>query len=201
MIFLIHGPPGSGKSTLARQLSQDLCLPHISSDRLAEWLTEIAQNSKDDLKGFIGGAGYELMFRIAGELSRGRGSFIIEGCINPEFGGKRLLKTVESQNHDIFEIFVTACERTLLERYRQRAGTSSRHAAHGDEYSRSEELKIHLETTNYRPSKIGKYLIEIDNGENPQDTFQLVMNQLNELIPGFVSASRKEAGMTKATAK
>ncbi len=191
MIFLIHGPPGAGKTTLSNQLSEKFGLPHISSDRISEWLSETAQSCDGASARFISCAGYELMFRIASELSKGLGSFIFEGCINPEFGGIRLLNAINAQNHEICEIFLKASNEILLKRYSDRAGSSSRHSAHGEENSRTEELRKHLDSVNYRPTGVGKYLIEIDNGENPNNTFQIVVERLDGIFPAERIKDRK----------
>jgi hypothetical protein len=94
MILLVQGAPATGKTTLAAQLSTEFQLSHISPDNITEWIrNSTGENDRDYLK-FIAHTGYDLAFDMAREMSKGRGSFVIEGCFDSEFAGARMLKTL-----------------------------------------------------------------------------------------------------------
>ena len=115
MIIIVQGPPASGKTTLAKAISEKFSLPHISRDNIQEWLSEVNSEKGGKLQKFCSHAGYELMFKIAGEIAKGSGSFIIEGCINPEFGPKRMKEALGGHNHEIIEVFLSAKKDVLID--------------------------------------------------------------------------------------
>lgn len=178
MILLIQGPPASGKSTLASQLSQSLNLPHISRDNLCEWMSDSMDNSSSSLDKELTHIGYDLMFKLLGEFSKGSGSFIIEGCINPDSSGERILNLIKNSPQDLVEIFVYADQDILVNRYLDRSTSAERHKAHGNESKRGDELRTHLNQVIYRPINIGKYGIKIDNSANPTSTFDKALTFL-----------------------
>ncbi|MCO4780872.1 MAG: AAA family ATPase [Candidatus Cloacimonetes bacterium] len=180
MILLIHGPPASGKSTLASQLSKSLKLPHISRDNLCEWMNDFLNNPDSKTAQELTHIGYDLMFKLLGELSKGLGSFIIEGCINPDSSSERILKLIKDSPQDLVEIFVSADQDTLINRYLNRSKSIKRHNAHGAESKRGEELRQHLNQCIYRPLEISPYSIKIDNSIDPSSTIEIALNFLKQ---------------------
>jgi hypothetical protein len=156
-------------------------LPHLSRDILTEWLCDSVDDPDSSLASALCHVGYDMMFKVAGELSKGKGSFLLEGCINPVSGGKRLLQTINTDNQDIIEIFITARDEILLERYYNRAGSKNRHEAHGEEKSRVEELRNHLKTCIYKPLNVGRHLLEIDSSEFPDKNLDLTLEFLRKV--------------------
>jgi adenylate kinase family enzyme len=182
MIIIVHGPPASGKTTLARRIREKLGFPHISRDILQEWMSTADSTGDEHIRRFCADAGYQLMFDLAGELARGSGSFILEGCMNPDGAGARLKDKLEGSNHEIVEIFLTAPDDVLVRRYLQRGRAASRHSAHGDESSRGEALARHLTQVTYRPLGIGKIVIEGDGSQDLESATKEVLEQLETIF-------------------
>ncbi|MCJ8344998.1 hypothetical protein MJH12_05620, partial [bacterium] len=145
-----------------------------------EWMNDTVDDQDPQLKSRLGQLGYDLMFQLLGELSKGSGSFIIEGCINPETSGQRILSLIEKSSHEIVEIIVFAEKEILLSRYAKRANSKDRHEAHGNESKRIEELSNHLDTVIYRPLRIGSHVFEINNGEHAHKTHEVALKLLQE---------------------
>ena len=179
MILLVHGPPAAGKSTLAAQLSQRLQWPHISRDNLTEWMVDCTHEPSKEVMKALNHIGYNLMFKLGAELSRGKHDFILEGCINPVSGGEHIQRLFSLSHHHLVEVFITASSEVLCQRYAQRAQTEQRHTAHGDETQRVEELRNHLKTCNYQPLGIGDLLIEVDSTDDLTGGFEQVMLALS----------------------
>ena len=179
MIIIIHGAPGTGKTTLATELSNEFVLPHIGTDKTIEWLSNAADKfAPGDLNNVVNHAGYELVFDILAELSKGRGSFIFEGCFNPEGARPRILSALKPDIHKIFEIFLSASDEILIDRYQNRIESENRHSAHRDK-SKTHHLKEHLNKVNYKPMNIGIELVDIDTGIAPETTFNTVIERLS----------------------
>lgn len=181
MIVIVQGKPAAGKTILATQLSKELGLPHISRDNIAEWIFDSAGDQAEKMGNAVSNLGYDLMFGIAGELSKGSGSFIVEGCFNPEFGGKRMLKTLGDTKHVIVEVFLTADDKILVDRYKNRTTSPDRHKAHNDE-EKVTRIADHLRDVQYKPMGIGGTLIEVDTSQNPEATFEIVMSQILKIM-------------------
>ena len=181
MIIIVQGPPASGKTSIAKKISSTFSFPHISRDLIQEWLSDVDTSNNKKIQSFCSHAGYELVFNLASELSKGKGSFIVEGCFNPDLAPIRMKELIGNSNHTIVEIFLTAENNILVERYLNRAGSSERHSAHGAESSRGEELAKHLEEVTYRPMRIGSKLIEIDNSDGFDTVTSDILDQLNRV--------------------
>lgn len=187
MIIMVQGPPASGKTTLATRMSQRFGLPHISRDKLQEWLFAATGSHDAEIRRLCAHAGYDLMFDLAGELSKGTGSFIVEGCMNPEGGPRRWRDALSGSRHRIVEVFLTAPVDVLVRRYLGRADDGSRHAAHGDETSRGDELARHLREVTYRPMGLGGDLIEVDGGVDLEVATHGVLEQIGELLARYAT--------------
>jgi cytidylate kinase len=178
MIVIVQGPPASGKSTFARTVSARFGLPHISRDLIQEWLSVVDTENDTRIQKFCSHAGYELMFKLAGELSKGAGGFVVEGCMNPETGPGRMKAALSPGHHRIVEVFLFASHEILVQRYLDRAGSETRHGAHGDESTRGEELAQHLKAVTYTPMRIGDLVLEVDNGDDIEGTTDQLIKEL-----------------------
>lgn len=180
MIIIIQGKPAAGKSTLATQLSKELGLPHVSADNIAEWAFDAAGDQAATMGNIFSHLGYDLMFDITGELAKGSGSFIVEGCFNPEFAGRRMLKALGSSKHSVIEIFVTAEDEILVDRYKERTASAGRHRAHHD-IEKVLRIADHLKKVQYKPMGIGCHLFEVDTSQNPEATLEIVLHHISML--------------------
>ena len=178
MIIIVHGPPASGKSTLAEKLSAQLDLPHISRDKITEWLMEAGKIDSDGFFKFIGNAGYELMFNVAEELSKGRGDFIVEGSLNPEGSRKRFEAILGNRASEVLEVFLSAPNEVLVERYHSRTLGSDRHLAHNDT-EKVKRIGQHLKEVHYRPMGFAG-LLEIDGTEPKEAIFTKVAEAIQQ---------------------
>lgn len=182
MIIIIQGPPASGKSTLATKVSERFNIPHISRDNIQEWLYEAHSKSFLEISDKVYAEfGYTLAFDFARELNKGSGSFILEGCFNPENAHLIMQDILSETKHEIVEVFLDSNVDDLIDRYVTRSKNGQRHEAYGEEFRRSNELKIHLESVKYKPMNIGDKVFnyKTDNSNfNFDDFFQYISPRL-----------------------
>jgi adenylate kinase family enzyme len=177
MILIIHGPPAVGKTTLATKVGAKLQLPHIGRDYITEWLMDAGHIDHQDFHKYIGHAGYELMFNMTSELVKGKSSFMVEGCLNPQGAASRFQEVLGPSIDQVVEVFLSAPIEVLVERYRERTFGENRHKAHNDT-EKVNRIKDHLESVKYTPMNIGSELIEVDGLEDPQAIFLEVVKKL-----------------------
>lgn len=179
MIIIIQGPPASGKTTLASNLSEKLSLPCLSKDSISESLFDSMTPDNQKQREEIGNASYNLLFKLAGSLSKGTGDFIVESDFNPTGGAARMEDTLRDSKHEILEIYLTASSPTLLKRYEQRWNLGNRHQGHADD-TRLVKLEKHLGKMElHRPLSISKHILRFDTErETPDAILERVLEEI-----------------------
>ncbi len=132
VVFFITGLPCTGKTVLGKQIAAHFSLPYLYKDGIKESLFNSLGWSDRDWSRRIGAAAYSLLFYFTEALLEARQSFILESNFAVEREGPRLQKLQENYIFRAIEIQCVAEGEVIVERYRQRWETGTRHPGHVD---------------------------------------------------------------------
>ena len=129
-LILVSGPPASGKTTLARRLAADFGLPTVHKDAIKEILFEmLGVHSSEGAHG-LGRASITLLYDFVERLLASRVSVIAESNFHAEADSERLAALGRKVGFKTLQIYCTAAEAVLIERFDRRSGTKERHPGH-----------------------------------------------------------------------
>ena len=134
-LVVVTGASCSGKTTLAEALGLELFLPVVHRDVLKEALFDTLGTRDREWSRTLGGASYELLFRVLETLVRAGCSCVIESNFEAGRHGDRLRGLCDRYGFTPVEILLTADLETLRNRYKTRL--SSRHVGHVDDVNAS----------------------------------------------------------------
>ena len=163
LLLIISGPPCTGKTTLGKSLAQEFHLPFINKDGFKEILFDRLGWSDRAWSKKLGVASMDILYSVLEAQLRAEQSCIVESNFRPEFDTQRFLELKEVYNFEPFQIQCTCDGPTLLQRFKQRAESSSsrRHPGHGDQLN-YEEFTPGLLKGRLSPLEIGGTLYEVD---------------------------------------
>jgi predicted kinase len=131
-ILFITGLPCTGKTFLGKQIAAHFSLPYIYKDGIKEELFDTLGWSDRSWSKKLGAAAYSILFYISEALLEAGKSFILESNFSAERDNPRLQKLQEKYNYRAIEIQCVADGEIIVERFRKRWETGTRHPGHVD---------------------------------------------------------------------
>jgi predicted kinase len=132
LVIVISGLPCTGKTTLGKRIARAFSLPYFSKDAFKEALFDELGWSDRAWSKKLGLASYKLLFSILeAQLVVGQ-SCIVEANFYPEFHDQILNDFKRRYDTEFFQIHCHTQPDILLERFRTRWESGTRHPGHAD---------------------------------------------------------------------
>ena len=161
VLIVISGAPVSGKTCLAKRLSGSLRIPVIHKDELKETLFDTLGIGDREWSRKLGGASWELLFRIIdGQIAAGR-SIIAEANFYPS-GFERIRELRDRYSARVVVVNCTVASEVLLSRYTVRSQSGDRHAGHVVDSSEVARLDDLLRRGFFDPAGLDTEVIAVD---------------------------------------
>jgi len=177
-LILVSGMPGVGKTTLGKKISQEFNLIFVYKDAIKEILFnslgvgDLVWNKK------LGSAGYDILYYFTGEVLGTGQSLVLESNFTKDYADKKMAELKKQYNCEVIQIYCTATEEALLERYKKRISSGKRHPGHID---MSED--IHNRFKDPFLYKIAvKKTIEVDLTDFPKVNYAKIAEEVKSLI-------------------
>ncbi|MBN9392700.1 MAG: ATP-binding protein [Chloroflexi bacterium] len=158
LLVIVSGPPASGKTTLARQLAHELNLPLITKDDIKESLFDSLGWQDRAWSKKLGAATYHLLYYFLEAALAGGVSLIVESNFGP-MSTSELKRLQEIYPFRPFQVMCRADGKTLVERYKARAG--QRHPGHVD-FDALADIEPVLRQGRLEPLGLDGEIIELD---------------------------------------
>ena len=130
LVVVVNGPPASGKTYLARYLRAELGLPLFSKDGIKESFGDVMDVPDVETSMCLGRGSFNAFASIVAELLAHQVSFIAENA----FRFNSDLSSSRDSGADFLQVLCHAETEILLERYRRRSFSGTRHRLHKDEF-------------------------------------------------------------------
>jgi len=163
ILIIVTGAPGTGKTTLSERVAERFRLPLINKDGIKETLLDsLGANDREESKR-LGVPSYMLLYHFLESLMQAGNSSIIESNFKPEYDSERL-HLIKKYSFTPLQVFCSADEEIILERYKERGHSGTRHPGHFDDIAYS-DLEKDLLKGSYKPLDIGGEVIHIDTSD------------------------------------
>jgi predicted kinase len=160
-LVLITGHPGTGKTTLGRYLSRELDLPFINKDGIKETLFDSVGWKDRAWSRHLGLASYDLLYYFVEALLGAGGSAVIESNFDPEIAGPKLAALQQRFDFAAVQIVCKTEGEVLLQRFKERTESSSRHPGHVDSLN-YDELRDRVLNGHTAPLPLDGPVLEAD---------------------------------------
>jgi len=177
ILILINGLPATGKTNLAQQIALQTRLPLICKDEIKELLFDCLGTHDRDWSRRLGVVSIKLMYFYLDKLLQAGQSAIIESVFDPDFAKKDIQKLKDKYDFQIVQVFLYADRAIIVERFKQRVHTGSRHKGHVDEanFEMLEEWEL-------EPIDVPSELIKVDTTYFSQVNFDKLIAKIKSLL-------------------
>jgi predicted kinase len=165
LLIIMTGESCSGKTTLGKKIAEEFKLPFISRDEIKESLFDNLGWKDREWSHTIGIAVYDIIYYMAETLLASNVSFIIESTFKPvEQRTKELLILKNKYNYTPFQIYCTADNEILLDRFKKRNESGERHPGHVDNLNLKDFEEVLLRNE-HKKLDIGGEVFDIDTSD------------------------------------
>ncbi|MEE8414545.1 MAG: hypothetical protein V3R96_08330, partial [Dehalococcoidales bacterium] len=130
----------------------------------------------------LGVPSFRLFYHFLEALMRAGNSAIIEANFKPDYDSEKLLYLVNKYAFMSFQVHCATRDDILLERYRVRGQSGSRHPGHFDQIAYS-DLEKDLLKGYYKPLEIGGEIIHIDTTDFNKIDYDSLYNRIPAYLP------------------
>lgn len=162
-MIIISGPPCSGKTAMRQRVADRYALPTLGKDDFKEVLFDGLGWSDRTWSQKVGGVSYDLLQRMAEELCKTGQPFILESNFTERLA-QAIAEIALKYSYTPITMHLVAESHVLLERFRQRAKSGTRHPGHQDLESLNEFEDI-LGSVHLDPPHLGGPCLTVDTTE------------------------------------
>jgi hypothetical protein len=156
---------------VAERLAARLSLPLVTKDGIKETLFDALGTGDRDWSKRLGEAAWRVLFHVLEALLRGGTPLVVEGNFEPDYAQSRFDSLPPFR---AVQVYCSAPDEVLLERFRERASSGERHPGHVDDMVES-ELQEALAQRRWRPLELGGLLVETDLETDPEEVVARVV--------------------------
>ncbi len=161
LLIIVSGFSCTGKTTLAKKIAKRYSLPLISRDDIKESLYNSLGYSDREWSKKLGVASYELLYLFLDKMLANKQNLIVESNFQPEFDESKFLNRKNKHQFNLLQLHCYADTEVILERFKHRAISGTRHPGHVDHLN-NEEIKFNLKKGSYEIFKISDRTLKID---------------------------------------
>jgi predicted kinase len=161
-LVIVTGPASAGKSTLAEYLARELGLPLVTKDGIKEILFDTLGWHDREWSKKLGHASFELLFHFLESQLAAQRPLVVETAFIPKFHTARLLELKEQYSFRPIQVYCTAGDAALFERFQTRVASGERHPGHVDHLATYEQFVDALQEGKYGTLEIGGSLLQVD---------------------------------------
>lgn len=183
-LVIVTGPPGAGKSTLTEHLARELGLPLISKDGIKEILFDTLGWHDREWSKKLGRASFELLFHFLESHLESQSSLIAETAFIPKFHTARLLELKERYGFRPIQVYCTADDAVLFERFQARVASGERHPGHVDHLATYERFVETLREGKYDVLEIGGSLLQVDTTDWTKVDLKALVEDIRSILSG-----------------
>lgn len=157
LFIIVSGPPGVGKTFLSCELARRLKLYCIHRDDIKELLYDAFGFGDYGWSKKLGAVSFALLNFFIEDLMDHGTSFIAESNFRGEYENEKLKEFKRKFGYQLIQIYCTAQDRVLFDRYNDRYDRGQRHIAHFYHYDSLEDFRQNvLKSKDYKLDIPGK---------------------------------------------
>jgi predicted kinase len=179
-LIVVSGLPCSGKSKVAERLGEELHWPLLCKDTYKELLFDTLGYSDRTWSRRVSGAAYALQFGHSEQLIASGVSHVLEGNFRWIEHEARFAELAKS-NVSMLQVHCYAQSAILIERFRQRAQSGTRHPGHVDIES-LKEIESELAQARQHPLPLSGRIVECDTSDDWQTAIERAVQTVKECV-------------------
>jgi len=197
LFIVVTGPPGVGKTFLSCEIARRLKLYCIHRDDIKELLYDAFGFGDFGWSKKLGAVSFALMNFYIEDLMDNGISFIAEANFRGDYQDIVIKEFKKKFGYNMIQIYCTASDRVLFDRYNDRYDRGHRHIAHFYHYDSLEDFRENVLKGKEHKLRMPGKTIKVDMN----DYSKIDYNKLEQKIRKIIKSFNKENGLVLSTKK
>lgn len=179
--LIISGPPASGKTTLGYKLKEYYNLPLIYKDLIKETLFDTLGIADADWSRKLGSTSMVLLYKLLDENLSAKKSIIFENAFLGNNESNRARAVIDKYNAYPIEIFCTASDDIIMERFMKRERSPERHKGHHRK-NVAPDLEERLKNKAYHSLNLNEHVITCNTDDFSKVSFSELITKIEGIM-------------------